>query len=155
MVMKVYRYRINGNDYQVIISPEGINKFKVEVNGEEYLVEVTTGAPKHITETQVLKEPKQIQKEDIALVVKHQPSIGVEEAGEFKIKAPIPGLVLKVLVKPGDIVAEGDIVAVIESMKMENNIIATTKGIVKEVLVKPDDTVKLNQVLMVLGATKE
>lgn len=64
------------------------------------------------------------------------------------IKAPMPGLVLKVFVNDGDAVKKGDNLFVLEAMKMENIIKAPADAVVKSIKTKPGDKVEKNQVLM-------
>lgn len=65
-----------------------------------------------------------------------------------EIKAPMPGLVIKALVHPGDSFKKGDALLVLEAMKMENILKAPADGTVKEVIVNPGDKVEKNQVLI-------
>ncbi|MCP4022527.1 MAG: acetyl-CoA carboxylase biotin carboxyl carrier protein subunit [Desulfobacteraceae bacterium] len=65
-----------------------------------------------------------------------------------EILAPMPGTIIQVHVKPGDDVIEGQEMLVLEAMKMENPIVATTAGKVKEVNIAVDDKVATNQVLL-------
>jgi pyruvate carboxylase subunit B len=65
-----------------------------------------------------------------------------EAAAGETIRAPMPGLVLRIEVEPGDEVAAGDGVVVLEAMKMENEIRATSAGVVREVLVTPGSPVE-------------
>ncbi|MCY7351618.1 MAG: biotin/lipoyl-binding protein [Cytophagaceae bacterium] len=64
------------------------------------------------------------------------------------IKAPMPGLIVDVKVQPGQTVAKGDIVLILEAMKMENIIKAPGDGTVKAVRVAPRENVEKNQVLI-------
>ena len=65
-----------------------------------------------------------------------------------KVHAPMPGLVLKILVKPGQEVKKGDSLIILEAMKMENIIKSTGNGIVKNILIHEKDAVEKNQVLI-------
>ena len=65
-----------------------------------------------------------------------------------ELKAPMPGLVLSIMVQPGDSVVKGDGLMVLEAMKMENIIRTPADGIVKSVDVKKSDAVEKNQVLI-------
>lgn len=65
-----------------------------------------------------------------------------------EIKAPMPGLILDLKVKPGDEVKKGDVVLILEAMKMENSIKSPGDGIVKSVKVNLKDSVEKNQVLI-------
>ncbi|MGE5589922.1 MAG: biotin/lipoyl-containing protein [Bacillota bacterium] len=66
------------------------------------------------------------------------------------ITAPLPGLVVAVKVQVGQSVAAGQVLAVLEAMKMENDITAPTAGVVKEILVEAGTTVAGGQALLVL-----
>jgi biotin carboxyl carrier protein len=65
-----------------------------------------------------------------------------------QVKAPMPGLVLRVLVEPGAEVQKDDKVMILEAMKMENVIKSPGHGIVKQILVQPGQAVDKNQVLV-------
>jgi len=66
------------------------------------------------------------------------------------IRSPMPGKVVRVFVKPGDIVEAGQALVVLSAMKMESEFKAGKKGVVKEVPVKEGDTVDTNQLLVVI-----
>lgn len=65
-----------------------------------------------------------------------------------KIKAPMPGLIIDLKVRPGDIVKPGDQLLILEAMKMENIIKSTGEGTVKNVKIKKGDSVEKGQVLL-------
>lgn len=77
------------------------------------------------------------------------PAHHVEAAGAG-IVAPMPGKVVNVLVKPGDRVEAGDVVLILEAMKMENELCAISQGTVKDVLVKKGDQAERGQLLVSL-----
>ncbi|HEU5290075.1 MAG TPA: biotin/lipoyl-containing protein [Cyclobacteriaceae bacterium] len=64
------------------------------------------------------------------------------------VKAPMPGLIIDMKVKPGDAVKAGDQLLILEAMKMENILKSAGEGVVKSVKVKKGDTVEKNQVLI-------
>jgi biotin carboxyl carrier protein len=70
--------------------------------------------------------------------------------GELAIKAPIPGLVVKLLVDPGQSVTEGETLLILEAMKMENEIRAPREGTVKEVRIQSGAQVVAGQVMLSL-----
>ncbi len=72
-------------------------------------------------------------------------------AGEGTVIAPMQGLIVKLPVKPGDDVKLGDVVAVLEAMKMQNDIVTTVAGRVSHVYVKEGDVVSPNQPLLAVG----
>lgn len=73
---------------------------------------------------------------------------GADEASV--IRAIMPGLILRVLVAEGQEVAEGDVVLILEAMKMENELLAQRSGIVKQLAVAPGDSVEMGQALAVI-----
>jgi len=77
---------------------------------------------------------------------------GKSQAGSGAIKAPMPGLVVKVLVEPGAAVSAGQGLVVLEAMKMENEIKAAAAGVVEAVSVRPGQAVEKGAVLLVLRA---
>ncbi len=67
-----------------------------------------------------------------------------------EVKAPMPGLVLKIVAKEGDVVKKGDALLVLEAMKMENIIKATGEGVVKKIIAQSKQAVEKNQVLIIM-----
>lgn len=65
-----------------------------------------------------------------------------------EIKAPMPGLILDLKVRPGDVVKKGEVVLILEAMKMENILKSPGDGIVKAVKVSLNQSVEKNQVLL-------
>ena len=68
-----------------------------------------------------------------------------------EITAPMPGKVFKIMVNVGDTVAEDDEMIILEAMKMENPIFASTGGTISEIKVKEGDSVSADQVLCIIG----
>ena len=75
----------------------------------------------------------------------------VTKAGSVTIKAPMPGNIMKVNVKPGDAVKKGDVLVVLEAMKMENDVCAPEDGTVASVEVAKGATVETDAVLVTLN----
>jgi pyruvate carboxylase subunit B len=73
------------------------------------------------------------------------------KVGEGTVIAPMQGLIVKVPVKTGDDVKLGDVVAVLEAMKMQNDIVTTVAGKVTAVYVKEGEVVSPNQPLLAIG----
>ncbi len=71
--------------------------------------------------------------------------------GDHPVAAPMPGRVVRVMVEPGDTVAAGQGLAVVEAMKMENEVVAPAAGVVGAVLVVAGDTVEAGGVLLVVS----
>jgi len=138
--LKIYELEINGKSYKVSVEAKPGHKFRVRVNDEEVWVELKS----------VQRERAVIETAEPPSVVRRQVSIDTTKAGELVIRAPIPGEVRKILVKPEERVKQGDILLVIEAMKMENNIVSSAGGVVKEVMVQEGEVVKYNQPLISL-----
>jgi biotin carboxyl carrier protein len=80
--------------------------------------------------------------------------MGIDSAGGKKvndIKAPMPGMVLKVMVENGQQIQKGDALIVLEAMKMENILKAPSDGVIKKIHIVKGDKVEKNQVLLKLG----
>ncbi len=143
--MKKYSFSINGNKYEVDVKDMEDNIAFIEVNGTPYNVEIHEDAKRMSTP----KTPKLVRQE-----VKNKPGEGhivqKEGAGGFVVEAPLPGSIFKLLVKDGDTVKRGDVLLVVEAMKMENNIMAEKDGVVQNIKVRQGDSVLQNDFLMVI-----
>ena len=114
-----------------------MRKFHVTVNGNVYEVEV-----EEITGTD--PEPTAVVQE-IKTESKKVPS----DSGT-PVSAPMPGSIIKVLVSTGSHVKTGDLLFILEAMKMENEIFAPQDGVAADIKVKQGDTVKTGDVLLML-----
>jgi len=140
--MKKFSFVINGNDYEVEILGFEENTAKVEVNGTLFNVEVKKDLPMTKTPTLVRAEPPRPLPRESR--IPRMPS----QTSNVAIKAPLPGTVIQVLVKPGDKVTMGQKLLTMEAMKMENNVLSEKDGMVRIVNVKPGDSVAQNDVLV-------
>lgn len=137
--MNTYKFKINGKDFDVAInSVEGKNA-KVSVNGVEYDVELgSEAAPAASAPVQAASaEPGQQTASAQAAAPAAQKPAG---AGK-KVCSPLPGVIIEVSVKEGQTVKAGQKLAVIEAMKMENEISAESDGTVTAVHVSKGDSV--------------
>ncbi|WP_304526285.1 sodium-extruding oxaloacetate decarboxylase subunit alpha [Halomonas sp. I5-271120] len=115
----------------------GPETYTITVNGKQYVVEVAEGG-----------EIGQVQSQDDAGQAA-APAAPAASSGET-VSAPLAGNIFKVNVKPGDQVAEGDVVIILEAMKMETEIRAASAGTVSAVKVKEGDSVSVGDALVVL-----
>lgn len=138
--MKKYKFKINGNDYHVAIKETDGNMIFLELNGSAYEVEMEKEVK--TTKTPTLVRPKTIKPE--------APTEDMLKAdiAVNKITAPLPGVILKVLVKAGDVVKRGDNLMVIEAMKMENTIQAEADGKIASVNVTDGQNVLQGETLL-------
>jgi pyruvate carboxylase subunit B len=117
-------------------SPQSsVREFTVEVDGEPYQVRILGNGV--------------IQGASAAAPVAAPPP--ARAGGDGAIQAPMQGMVVKVRVRPGDKVRLGDVVVVLEAMKMQNDIVATVGGTVREVFAREGAIVAPNEVLMTIG----
>ncbi|MEP1554142.1 biotin/lipoyl-containing protein, partial [Paraglaciecola sp.] len=72
-------------------------------------------------------------------------------AGGEPLNSPLAGNIFKVLVRDGDVVNAGDVVVVMEAMKMETEVRAATSGTVSNITIKEGDAVQAGQPLFVIG----
>jgi biotin carboxyl carrier protein len=73
---------------------------------------------------------------------------GVAETGEFHLRAPMPGLVVAIPVAEGEPIKKGQVILILESMKMQNEIKAPRDGIIGRIRVKAGESVELKQTLL-------
>ncbi|MFV0564667.1 MAG: biotin/lipoyl-containing protein [Flavobacteriaceae bacterium] len=127
--MKNFTFKINENNYSVKILSQEDNTINLEVNGTNYAVKMKENISVSKTPTLVRRPVKETGQQP----VKVSPS--VPTASNSSVTAPLPGVILSLNVKAGDTVKEGDVLLVLEAMKMENNIVAEASGVVKAVSV--------------------
>ncbi len=132
--MKQYKYKINGNLYNVVVNDIEDNIARVEVNGTPYNVELEKPIQAPKTVIKAAAAPKTATG---APVVTRQTAT----TSKSGIKSPLPGVILDIKVKEGDVVKRGQVVAILEAMKMENNINADKDGKVTEIKVSKGDSV--------------
>lgn len=87
--------------------------------------------------------------------IREMTGAGAADLGPRPVKAPMPGLVVRVAVAPGDRVEAGQSVAIVEAMKMENDLKAETEGVVARILVEPGQPVEKGAVLVEFEAHEE
>jgi biotin carboxyl carrier protein len=148
MMMKKYKFTINGNQYETEIQNIDDNIAEIEVNGTLYKVEVERGM-------KTVKTPKLVRS-TVAPSTDIQPSIAKTSSpsapkGTGTIKSPLPGVILDIFVKEGDVVTIGQKLLMLEAMKMENNIEADQPGKIISISKKKGDSVMEGDVLIIIG----
>lgn len=73
---------------------------------------------------------------------------GVSEGGEFHLKAPMPGLVVAVPIEEGQEIKKGQVLIILESMKMQNELKSPRDGIISSIKVKPGESVEQKQIIL-------
>jgi biotin carboxyl carrier protein len=131
-----YLVKVADKQYEVEIDDIHARPVIARVDGQEFKVSLETGI------TQTPKETKEFKPGDSPKPLS-TPSISASE-----LTAPLPGVVTEVFVKPGEVVEMGQVMLIIEAMKMKNSIRSTRAGTIAEVLVNSGQTVAHKQVLV-------
>ena len=152
--MNKYQYKVQGVDYDVEIEEVEGNVAKVNVNGIRF--DVALKQP--INPTSTLKKvhieaPKPVARPAVAPAAPAAPTADKPMAAGTgsAVKAPLPGTVLDIKVNVGDTVKVGDIVLVLEAMKMKNNIESEFEGTVTSNVVKQGESVMEGAAMMTIG----
>ena len=128
-------------------------KYKVTLNGRTYEVEVNNGQAILLDEYEAVA-PVAAPAAPVAAPAAAAPAPAaapaVTGAGEA-VNAPMPGTILKVNVSQGQAVKEGDVLCVLEAMKMENEIMAPKAGTITQVVVAKGSSVNTGDALVVIG----
>ena len=133
--MKEFKFTIDGKQYNAAVNELEDNFAEVTLNGKTYKVE--------------------LEKEEAPAVAARPAAASAvpaaaRPAGVMTVKSPLPGSIVKVLVKAGQAVKKGDVLLTMESMKMENNVCAEADGTVKNVFVEPGKNVMQDDKLLEL-----
>ena len=158
--MKTYKYKVQGVDYEVEIAEVEGKIAHVNVNGIPFEIEMqkpinaakhpALAATKRTAPAAPVTPAAPVQ--SAQPVAKPQPAQPAATAGAgTPVKAPLPGTINAINVKVGDTVAVGDVVIVLEAMKMQNNIEAENAGTVTSILVNPGDSVMEGAVMLTIG----
>ena len=141
MIMKTYKFKINGNEYNVAINSVEGGVADVTVNGASYKVEM---------ENMPAAAPAAAVQQTSAPVQTAQAPVPATGAGK-PVTSPLPGVIIAVKVNVGDAVKAGQTVAVLEAMKMENDIQAECDGTVTAVKVAKGDSVLEGATIVTIG----
>jgi len=126
----------------------------VTINDKVYEVEVEKGraniASVHTVSAPVAAAPVQAAPVQAAPVAAAPPSAGAAVSGDKAIKSPMPGTILDIKVKPGQSVKKGEILLILEAMKMENEIVAPMNGVIEQIYVAKGASVATNDMLIAI-----
>jgi pyruvate carboxylase subunit B len=125
---------LGGASWMLLVEAAGRGRWDLGWRGDRWEVEVVDERTRHI---------------------RSLTGTGQARTGGGVLKAPMPGLVVRILVEPGQKVEEGQGVAVLEAMKMENELKAKAAGVVQAVLVSPGQAVEKGQGLVELAAQED
>ena len=140
--MKEYKFKINGNDYNVAINSVNGKTADVTVNGTAYTVEMEgENAPVSAPQPTQASVAAPVAAQPQASAAPKAAPAGAPSGTGKTVKSPLPGVIIEVSVKEGDTVAAGQKVAVLEAMKLENEIQAEKGGTVTKIHVSKGDSV--------------
>ncbi len=122
----VYSMLIDGRSYESYVY-EGEEDWQVLLRGRQYPVKVEDERERRLKSTFGSK---------------------AEATGEFHLKAPMPGLVVAVTVEEGQQVEKGQVLAILESMKMQNELKSPRAGTIQRIKVKAGESVEIRQTML-------
>ncbi len=132
-------------------------KYKVTLNNQVYEVEVEQGEAMLLDEYELAAPAAPAPAAPVAAPVAAAPAAAAPAApaaglaaGEV-VKSPMPGNVLKINVAPGQKVGEGDVLIILEAMKMENEVVSTKAGTVAQIVVAQGAVVETGSPLVVIA----
>lgn len=148
---KEFSFKINGAEYKCAVEEIEAGLTEVTVNGKKYTVETekpVAPAPKAAPKAAPAAAPAPAAPKAAPAAPKAAPAAAAAGA---QVKSPLPGSVVKVCVNEGQDVKKGDTLLILESMKMENPILAEQDGKVAQVAVAAGQTVMQDDLLVVLA----
>jgi biotin carboxyl carrier protein len=145
-------YDVTINDVLYHVDPkylENVQSLSLLINSRCY--EASIAEIEGSTLVTIGGEKFQVDLTDELIYLAGTPSLAHGSSDTEVIKTPMPGVVVAIEVEPGQKIAPGSPVAIVEAMKMQNEISSVCGGIVKEILVRRGDTVESNQKLLIVG----
>lgn len=163
--MRRYQLSVNNNEYEIDVEEISATEFQVFIDGQAVEVSLTAQAD---TAQAVIAPEIEVASREVSQAVtaplpsapkvsqtvqaaaKRTPSPAVAGGTDlaYSMSAPMPGVILEINVAAGASVNKGDVVMVLEAMKMKNDLHASRTGVVESVDVAPGDQVKYGQVLL-------
>ena len=163
------RITVDDRPHEAVVSENEDGSLDIEIEGETFHVEARTGAAgKRAVNVQTDGGVYKVERLDlrqvlvdgtpstyrIDSVLSGKATAQVPTTG-LDVRPPMPGRVVRLMVKEGDTVEEGTISGVLEAMKMQNEVTSPASGVVRRILVSEGDTVDADQVLLQLGPLEE
>ena len=142
--MNEYKFKISGKDYTVSVDNVEDNVVNVVVNGTTHTVELEE-AP--VVPVQVAARPAAQRKVETAATA----APAAVSGGGTPLKSPLPGIVVDLFVRVGDVVKAGQKVLLLEAMKMENNIDSDRDGTILSIKAEKGTSVNEGDTLLIIG----
>jgi biotin carboxyl carrier protein len=128
-----------------------MKKFNIKVNGNAYEVEVEEVKAAAPAAAPKAAAPAAAPKAAAPAAPAAPAAKAAAGAGEHSIDAPMPGKIVKLVANVGDAVNTGDVILILEAMKMQNEITADASGKIKAFNVTPGQSVKVGESLAIIG----
>jgi biotin carboxyl carrier protein len=151
----IYKINVDNMNFEVEVGEITGGTAQVTVNGKPYKIIIEN---RDNSNGGIVTAPIQTSAhEPVSPSVSHKPDVPAPAArttapaGAGSIMAPIPGLILDIMVKVGDRVEAGDTVVIMEAMKMENNLVTNATGTVREISVQKGAQVNTGDLIMIIG----
>lgn len=158
--MRRYSLKIKNKTYTIDVQDLSANEFRVMLNDQVYDVQLS--AAQEIAETIITPQVAAVNAADETTIdrptISYRPPApdtlehprasaapalpSTPRSNDLEITAPMPGTILSVEVKPGDVIARGQTVCILEAMKMKNAIRSPREGMIAETLVRAGQTVR-------------
>jgi Acetyl/propionyl-CoA carboxylase, alpha subunit len=147
--MKKYKIKIQGSEYEVNIHSVENNLAHLTVNNVEFDVEIEglMTNPTRMSTKSVMKTSVPTMQSSSPVV---KPVAAPSSGSAHPVKSPLPGVILDIKVNPGDKVKNGQLVMILEAMKMENNIEADKDGVIETIKPSKGDSVLEGDVLFTI-----
>ncbi len=142
--MKTYRMKINGQTYNARVRTYDGLTAKVTVNDLEYFVE--------LEQDEVSHSPKLVRSSTSAASV---PKLSSGSRSNGEISAPLPGVIISIPVKEKDVVKAGDVLVILEAMKMESEIVAPFDGTITKIRCSKGESVQEGQTLILIESLEK
>lgn len=147
--MKKFELTVGGKDYKVDIEKFDGKRAVVKVDGKSYEIDVKKAAEAIFSAYPASPPASDAQETASAAPEPHPAPVALLSSGG-QVVAPMPGLILDIMVSVGDTVVAGTPVVKMEAMKMENEIPAPVGGTVRELSVKKGDRVSTGELLLLI-----
>jgi biotin carboxyl carrier protein len=144
-----YRIRVGDADWEVDVRATGAGIYSLLIGGVSYVADLIDRDGVRVVEVNG-ERYEIVVEEQTRHIIRTRGGAGAG-AGSRTLTAPLPGKISRVAVRPGDAVNAGDILLVIEAMKMENEFRAAAAGTVAEVRVAAGAAVNAGDVLIVMS----
>jgi biotin carboxyl carrier protein len=146
----IFSVVVDDKTHLVELEQSGLNRssFSVLIDGKPHMVNAVPILPKgHVSSSHINLMEKFSNSDTSRLTTSNDTVQGITEGA---IKAPLVGQVISIKVNPGDSVNQGDVLLIIEAMKMQNEIRTSIKGVVTEVRVTEGEKVKTGDILIIV-----